>query len=311
MSASVVPVAAAVLLAPDGRFLLARRPEGRAYAGWWEFPGGKVEPGERPEQALVRELAEELGVEVTTAYPWVTHVFAYPHATVRLHFYRVTGWRGEPRPREGQALAWQRAEAPEVSPILPANGPVLRALCLPPLMGVSNVAELGVAEFLSRLEAAAERGLRLVQLRERGLTAAQFALLARKAKALASRHGARLLINDEPEVAQRLDADGVHLTSTRLLALRARPALPWCGASCHSREEMDHAARLGLDYVVLGPVLPTLSHPGATTLGWERFAGLVRDYPLPVYAIGGMRPELLETAWAHGAHGIAMLRGAW
>jgi 8-oxo-dGTP diphosphatase len=74
---------------------------------------------------------------------------------------------------------------------------------------------------------------------------------------------------------------------------------------------MDHAAHLGLDYVVLGPVLPTLSHPGASTLGWERFAAYVRNYPLPVYAIGGLSDDLLQTAWEHGAHGIAMLRGVW
>ncbi len=311
MSGPIVPVAAAVLLASDGRVLLARRPEGRAYAGWWEFPGGKIERGEAPEQALARELAEELDIEVVSAYPWLTHVFSYPHATVRLYFYRVTLWRGEPRPREGQRLAWQRPEHPEVSPILPANGPILRALCLPPVMGISHVAELGVAAFLARLEAALAGGLRLVQLRERGLTPAQFELLARRALELTRRHGARLVVNDEPAVAARLGADGVHLTSARLAALGGRPDLPLCGASCHDREELDRAARVGLDYVVLGPVQPTPSHPGAATLGWEGFRRRVHDYPLPVYAIGGMAPHTLETAWRHGAHGIAMLRGAW
>lgn len=308
---NIVPVAAGVLLAADGRFLLARRPPGRAYAGWWEFPGGKIEPGERPDQALARELAEELGIRVEKAYPWLTRVFAYSHATVRLHFHRVTAWLGEPTPREGQALAWARAEDPGVTPLLPANGPILRALALPPVMGVSNVAELGMGDFLARLEAALDSGLRLIQLREKHLTPAQFALLVREAVAVAHRHGARVMVNGEPAMAEKLGADGVHLTSRRLMASRERPALAWCGASCHSREELDHAARLGLDYVVLGPVLPTLSHPGAATLGWEGFAGLVRDYPLPVYAIGGMRPEELETAWTHGAHGIAMMRRVW
>ncbi|MEO1767229.1 Nudix family hydrolase [Thiobacter aerophilum] len=311
MNSSIVPVAAAVLLAPDGRFLLAQRPPGRAYAGWWEFPGGKIEPGERPEQALVRELAEELGICVQQAYPWLTRVFTYAHATVRLHFYRVTAWVGEPTPREGQTLAWARAEDCGVAPLLPANGPILRALSLPAVMGLSNVAELGVADFLVRLETALASGLRLIQLREKDLTPAQFALLARQVVASVHRHGARLIINADPATAAKLEADGVHLNSAQLMALRQRPDLPWCGASCHSREELDHAARLGLDYVVLGPVLPTLSHPNATTLGWEGFAELVRDYPLPVYAIGGMRPEHLERAWQHGAHGIAMLRRAW
>ena len=311
MSAKIVDVAAAVILRPNGEFLFARRPEGKAYAGYWEFPGGKVEPGERVEQALVREIREELGIEVTQAYPWLTHVFTYPHATVRLHFYRVSGWRGEPHPHEGQIFSWQRPETPDVAPILPANGPILRALSLPPVMGISNVAELGVGNFLPRLEAALRGGLRLVQLREKQLSAAEFELIAKQAVALAHRHGARLLINGEPEMAMRVGADGVHCTSGRLLDMHARPDVPWCGASCHTREEMDRAARLGLDYVMQGPVLPTLTHPGANTLGWAGLAEWTRNYPLPVYAIGGMRPESVETAWQHGAHGIAMLRGAW
>jgi 8-oxo-dGTP diphosphatase len=311
VSAAIVPVAVAVLIARDGRFLLAQRPEGRAYAGFWEFPGGKVEAGESPLGALARELEEELGIHVGRAYPWLTRLFTYPHATVRLHFFRVTDWEGEPVPREGQRFAWVRAEAPEVSPILPANGPVLRALTLPPVMGISRVAELGEATFFTRLEDALAAGLRLIQVRERGLTSAQFAGLVRETLDRAHRHGARVVVNDEPAVAARLGADGVHLTSARLLAMGQRPDLPLCGASCHDRKELDHAARLGLDYVVLGPVLPTLSHPGAHTLGWQGFAALIAGYPLPVYAIGGMRPECLEKAWSHGAHGIAMLRGAW
>jgi len=307
----IVDVAAAVILKPSGEFLFARRPEGKAYAGYWEFPGGKVEPGEQVAHALVREIKEELGLDVVQAYPWVTHVFTYPHATVRLHFYRVTAWQGEPHPHEGQIFSWQRPEAVEVAPVLPANGPILRALSLPPVMGISNVAELGAGSFLPRLEAALRRGLRLVQLREKQLSPAEFELIARQAIDLAHRFGARIVVNAEPECAARLGADGVHLTAARLTALRERPQLAWCGASCHTREEMDRAARLGLDYVVVGPVLPTLSHPGATTLGWARFAEWTRNYPLPVYAIGGLREDLLPTAWEHGAHGIAMLRGAW
>lgn len=307
----IIDVAAAVILRPNGEFLFARRPEGKAYAGYWEFPGGKVEPGERVEQALVREIREELGLEVTRAYPWVTHVFTYPHATVRLHFYRVTGWVGEPHPHEGQIFSWQHAEAPNVAPILPANGPILRALSLPPLMGISNVAELGVGDFLARLEVALRRGLRLIQVREKQLSATEFELIARQAIDLARRFSARVLINGEPELAARLGADGAHLSTARLMDLQLRPQLAWCGASCHTRDEMDHAARLGLDYVVLGPVLPTLSHPGSSTLGWERFAAWARNYPLPIYAIGGLREDALPTAWEHGAHGIAMLRGAW
>src|SRR5918994_6473274 len=98
----IIEVAAAVLQRPDGSFLLAQRPPGKVYAGYWEFPGGKVEPGEPAAAALARELHEELGIDVECAYPWLTRVFTYPHATVRLNFFRVTRWRGEPHPREDQ-----------------------------------------------------------------------------------------------------------------------------------------------------------------------------------------------------------------
>ena len=103
-----VDVAVAVLIRSDGAALLAQRPETKVYSGYWEFPGGKIEPGEPVPEALRREVREELGIEVERAYPWITRVFVYPHAKVRLHFYRVYAWRGEPRAIEHQAIAWQR-----------------------------------------------------------------------------------------------------------------------------------------------------------------------------------------------------------
>lgn len=311
MTRSEIDVVVAVLVRPDGRCLLARRPEGRAMAGFWEFPGGKIEPGETREAALARELEEELGIRAIEPWPWIARAFAYPHARVRLYFYRVTAWEGEPREREGQRLAWVNPAAPAVAPLLPANHPVLEALCLPPVMGVSHVAELTQPVFLARLEAALAQGLRLVQIREHALGEAELAHLVAQVRRACARHGALVVVNAAPDVVARLACDGVHLSASRLMASKSRPPLPWVGASCHDPRELEHAARLELDYVVLGPVLPTQSHPGAKTLGWEGFARLVEDYPLPVYAIGGMRAEALPHAWRHGAHGVAMLRGAW
>src|ERR1043165_8594350 len=102
----VVEVAAAVIQRADGAFLLAQRPPGKVYAGYWEFPGGKVEAGEPAELALARELHEELSIDVLTAYPWITREYLYPHAHVQLKFFRVLEWQGEPHPREEQAIAW-------------------------------------------------------------------------------------------------------------------------------------------------------------------------------------------------------------
>jgi 8-oxo-dGTP diphosphatase len=119
-----VDVAVGVLIAPDGRFLLTSRPEGKVYAGHWEFPGGKVELGESIEAALRRELHEELGITIGPAQPWQVKMHDYPHALVRLHFCKVFDWRGQFEMREGQQMAWQDLPA-TVKPLLPGTLPVL------------------------------------------------------------------------------------------------------------------------------------------------------------------------------------------
>ena len=311
MAAGRVEVAAAVILRGDGSFLLGQRPSGKVYAGYWEFPGGKVEPGESPRAALARELHEELGIDVERAYPWLTRDYDYAHAAVRLRFYRVAGWSGTLHGREKQRFEWQRPGAVSVEPMLPANGPILKALTLPPVYGISMCEDMGEPEFLRRLPRALDAGLALVQVREKHLPPHELVRLTAAAIAAARPRGARVLLNGEPALAQRAGADGVHLTAAALLELDARPALGLVGASCHDARELDQAARLPADFVVLGPVQATPSHPGSPTLGWERFAELIRDYPLPVYALGGLRPTDLETAWGVGAHGISMMRGAW
>lgn len=311
LNTKIVEVAAAVLQRPDGSFLLAQRPAGKIWAGYWEFPGGKVEAGESARDALVRELSEELGIAVVTAYPWITRVFTYPHATVRLSFFRVTAWSGEMHPHEGQQFSWQHATEVAVYPLLPANAPVLRALELPALYAISNAAELGVEEFMRRLDVALNKGLKLVQLREKNLSRDALRELARQVVALAHEHGARVLLNGDAALAQEVGADGVQLTAAQLAGLTVRPAVDWCSASCHSAEELRLAERLGCDFAVLSPVLPTQSHPGAAHLGWERFASIAAGSSIPVYALGGLSHSDMHAAWQHGAHGLALLRQAW
>ncbi|MBI3221650.1 MAG: Nudix family hydrolase [Nitrosomonadales bacterium] len=307
----IVEVSAAVLQQPDGTFLLAQRPPDKIWAGYWEFPGGKIEAGETPYHALVRELHEELGIDVQTAYPWLLRVFTYPHATVRLHFFRVTAWSGELHPHEGQQFSWQRAAEAAVAPMLPANAPILRALELPDLYAISNAAELGCEEFMLRLERALQNGLRLLQLREKHLPAHELAAFAAQVVELAHSYSARVLINSDAELAKQVGADGVHYTATQLLQCSGRPALQWCSASCHDAAELRRAGELGFDCALLSPVLPTQSHPGAAHLGWERFAELASQATLPVYALGGLVQDDMQAAWQHGAHGISLLRQAW
>ena len=120
-----VDVAVGVLIDPAGRFLLTSRPEGKVYAGYWEFPGGKLEAGETVEAALRRELEEELGICIEAAHAWKIELMDYAHARVRLHFCKVFAWRGELQMREGQAMAWQSLPV-RVVPVLPGTVPVLR-----------------------------------------------------------------------------------------------------------------------------------------------------------------------------------------
>jgi 8-oxo-dGTP diphosphatase len=119
-----VDVAVGVLIDADGRFLLTSRPEGKVYAGYWEFPGGKLEPGESVEAALGRELHEELGIVVDAVERWRVELVDYPHARVRLHFCKVRAWHGAFEMREGQRMAWQTLPV-EVAPVLPGTLPVL------------------------------------------------------------------------------------------------------------------------------------------------------------------------------------------
>lgn len=308
----VVDVVAAALMRPDGAYLLAQRPEGKVYAGYWEFPGGKVEPGESPFQAIRREIREELGVEVITAHPWLLRRHDYEHARVRLRFFRVVEWHGTPVGLDGQRFAFQIPGQETVGPMLPANGPVLRAMALPEIYAITHLESADAADaFLARLDAALARGVRLVQIRERVLEGPARLAFARAVTRRCHQVGARVLVNGDAELAGACGADGVHLRSDQLRAATMRPPLEWVGASTHDAAELQKAAALGCDFAVLGPVKPTPSHPGAPALGWPAWRALAAQAECPVFALGGMGFDDLEAARESGAHGIAMLRGAW
>jgi 8-oxo-dGTP diphosphatase len=304
-------VAAAVIERPDGCFLLGQRAPGTFYPGYWEFPGGKVEPGETPLAALVRELHEELGIEVLRADPWLRREHRYEHAHVRLNFFRVRAWRGEICDHVHSALAWQRPGAIDVAPLLPANAPVLAALALPEFYAITDAATMGVDAQLRALARQLNAGLKLVQIREPGLEPAQRAAFAGTAVALCHRFDARVLVNGDPLLAQSTGADGVHLPARQLATLTARPDFPLVAASCHTPQELERAACIGCDFVVYGSVRATTSHPQQTGLGWTEFAAQIGVPPAPAFALGGLVRADLDIARVAGAHGIAAIRAAW
>jgi 8-oxo-dGTP diphosphatase len=314
-----VEVVAAVLMSADEqRFMLACRPEGKVYAGYWEFPGGKIEAGELARQALARELREELGIEVVEANPWLRRDFEYPHAHVRIQFWRVTAWRGEigvSAPFEHSAICWLSVDGPcRLAPLLPANLPILKALALPTRMAITHAEQNGVRAELERLEKALRQGIRLIQIRDRKLPKASRHAFTRALLEQAAACQGMIVLSENgdgasSELARLTGAHGIHLTSRALAKSRERPNFPWVGASCHNEAELAQAWALELDYALLGPVLPTSSHPEHPGLGWTAFARLLESTPLPVFALGGQNADTLKTAQSLGAHGIAGISG--
>jgi len=308
---SITRVAAAVLIRGDGQVLLAQRPEGKPYAGYWEFPGGKLEPGETPRHALDRELREELGIVVRRASPWLVQEFVYPHAHVELNFFRVLEWDGELTSHDGQAFEWQTPGHYAVAPLLPANTLILAALELPLVYGITCAEDSDEATFLTRAESAFANGLRLVQLRDKTWPTERRLRFASELVPLAHRYGARVLWNGSVEEMHEAGCDGMHWTAATLNAAPSRPRDMLVAASCHSQEEIARAADLGLDFVVLGPVHATPTHPFATLLEWGGFERMIHGTRIPVYALGGLATADLDRAIDHGAHGVALRRGAW
>ncbi|HES75897.1 MAG TPA: Nudix family hydrolase [bacterium] len=312
MKNSPLHVVCAVIASVDGQVLLAQRLSSQHLGGLWEFPGGKLEASESQRDALVRELDEELGIRPTQAEHWMDVRHHYADARlgreVVLHVWRVSAWQGVPVGRLGQPLQWVNKSDLHAFAVPEANRAIVNALVLPERCLITGDADSS-DDFFLRLERALAAGLRLVVLR------GELALsLVEAATARIHAVGGRVLLNTTPEQFQVVGAaaDGLHLNRHALMALEARPAgVQWLSASCHDALELAQAQRLHLDFAVLSPVLPTQSHPGAPTLGWMRFAELVSDHALPIYALGGVGDAEVCTAQEHGAQGVAAIRAWW
>lgn len=312
-SLPAIHVVAAVLFDAQGQVLIAQRPAGKPLAGFWEFPGGKLERGEMARDALRRELHEELGITVLDARPLLRFSHTYPERHVELDVWRVVRYEGELHAREQQALAWVRPAALAEWNVLPADQPIIQHLRLPPRMLVTPAPDSNLARFIDTLHRTLESGIELVQLRAPDFDRPRYEALARDVIRVCHGSGARIVLNSTPDIAQHMGADGVHLPSRELDKVMARPAPAsfLVGASCHTADDLQHAARCNLDYVLLGPVQSTPSHPGASTLGWDGFARLAGECTLPVYAIGGMQFADLDRVRHQGGYGLAAIRGLW
>jgi 8-oxo-dGTP diphosphatase len=309
-----IHVAAAVIYnTTKEQILLAKRPDDKHQGGKWEFPGGKVEPRESVQDALVRELAEEIGIHVTQAQPLIQIQHDYSDKAVLLDIWQVTAFTGTAQGVEGQAIKWVSKTTLNDYQFPAANLPVLQAIALPDRCLITPDPTT-TANFLSIYEQQLKNGVSLVQFRAKSLDKDSYCQLAQQVIDKAHHYHANVILNSPPTSMLLEKADGLHLTSPQLMAMQQRPILhqgQTLSASCHSITELEQAARLQMDFVMLSPVQKTTSHPEATIIGWERFYAATQAINCPVYALGGVGRNDIAKAKRHGAQGIAAISQLW
>ena len=305
---SYLHVAVGVIKDDDGNILISLRHDAAHQGGLWEFPGGKVEPGESVEQALTRELKEELDISVHELSPLIKIKHQYSDLNVLLDVWKVSHFLGKAIGCEGQQIKWVRPAQLTDYSFPKANIPIITAARLPTEYAILNAGK--ESDLLTDLKKLLAKDIKLIQARVKSLTATEAAHFIQLAMALCKAKGASLLINSEVENARELKVDGLHLTSTDLLTLQHRPTgYNWIAASCHNQQQLKHAEKIALDFVVLSPVLATKTHPESEPLGWGEFKSLAETVNIPVYALGGMQKRYCQKAQSLGAQGIAGITG--
>jgi 8-oxo-dGTP diphosphatase len=267
-----------------------------------------VDPGESPIQAAARELLEEVGVHALELKPWRVYEHDFPAKRVRLHWFHVRRWSGEPKGREGQRLAWVDPARLTVGPLLPSNEYAFATLALPDLVGVARVSRTPGApeELLARIPSLATGGLRLLIVRALELAPGQRVQLTRRLRQLRRGTGLQLLLSGTALEARQAGACGLHSSAAALAGLIERPPTRLWAVSVHNARDLERASALGADVAIVSPVLPTASHPEDQALGWDGLQAMVAASPVPVYAQGGLGPHDIGTARQAGAIGVAV-----
>jgi len=313
----MVHVAVAVIINDDDEVCISLRHQDSHQGGLWEFPGGKIEKHETVEQALAREIREELNLEIETSRPLITIIHNYQDKKVCLHVNRVLRYSGRATGVEGQQVTWLPVNQLARYEFPAANLPIIRAVQLPDRYLITGKFS-GEDDFLRKLSDALDDDIRLVQLRlkDGDLGIDKVPALIRQASSLCARAGATLLFNVPQDYLKSIDLssirfDGIHADSKTLNTLVQRPDGQLFSASCHNEEELLKAKSLKADFVVLSPVQKTASHPEMQAMGWQKFSSLLETCAMPVYALGGVSERDMQDAWSHGAQGVAAISAFW
>lgn len=315
---TLVEVAAAVIENAQGQVLLQQRAEGTHQGGLWEFPGGKREANETLEQTLVREIHEELGIDVANSRRLIRVRHDYGDRQVMLEVYRVTAWSGTVQARENQPLDWVSPGQLASYPMPAADRPIVTALQLPDSFVITPSSIDAVDAFVARFQQLLEQGEKLFLYRVKQLADISHDELIGQLSTACAAHGAQLMLHEQhaEDIAACVIARhclGLHLSERGLAESAGLHPAPGrlLSVSCHSLSALQRAQALGADFALLSPVEPTASHPGEPALGWERFADLVEQVNLPVFALGGMTPGHMTQAWLNGAQGVAGISNWW
>jgi 8-oxo-dGTP diphosphatase len=303
----IIPVAVGVIKNNKNEVLLAQRHIHAHQGGLWEFPGGKIEINETAEQALIRELEEELNIIPQTITPLITIRHSYTDLNVCLFVFTVTQFTGSVFNKERQVIKWVKIKDLSHYAFPQANKPIIQAVQLPAYYAILD--DTDEKRIFVNLEILLRKGIKLIQARLKRLSADTLKRFCYYAQPLCEQYGALLLFNSDVIHVERFALDGLHLTSRALLALTERPKqYRYVAASCHNLEELKHAEKIGVDFVVIAPVLATPTHPDTEPLGWQNLAELIQEINVPCYALGGLTPADLITARQMGAQGISAIR---
>ena len=308
----LVHVAVAIIQNNNKEVLISLRAKDAHQGGLWEFPGGKLEPSESVNDALKREIYEELNISILKALPFKEIKFQYTDKTVFLDVWIIKSFTGEPKGAEGQQIKWQAINDLRAENFPAANRPIINSLQLPDKYMITG-SYTDIDDFSLKLETSLKNGVSLVQLRCKKSTEDEYKKLADKAISLCEAYNARLLVNTTDKLFSSFNVDGLHLTSKMLDSIQNRPISEslLLSVSCHTDAEIRKAKQLNADIILLSPVKETTSHPGEQGIGWEKFKHLSENIESTVYALGGMSIEDLLDAKKYGAQGIAAITGFW